>query len=231
VGEGIRESVELIAEFFQKHAHLNFSFALVEMEIFHFPESLTYGYIVHPRVLTQTVEIERAVIRIEEGTWNAEMAPESDNNLYSRRRKISEEVFFEELENRPAGEELRSFFSKLSQVGLTLQPGQYSINVKYIHGDREFNLGTFKTNGLFQNYNIAYITQQIGYPEIGEEYLEKLAPLFQDGSVYEPTSRFQWTIKKKDNQYFSVEEILAVQEKWLNIIQRTITRIDEISLL
>jgi len=229
VGNGIRENVEQIAEFLQKHAHLNFSFALIEVGIFQLPEELGEGYLIYPRVLAQTVVIERAVIRVEEGKWVAEMIIEPENRNVSRRSKISEEAFFEELENRAMAQELRQFFDNLLQIGLILQPGQNSMKIKYTVGDTEFNLGTFNTNSTFQNYGIAAVTQQIGYPDIGEEYLHELASLFQDGFVSNTTpNKFRWTVKKKNNQYFTLAECLAVQDQWLELIQKTIARIDEV---
>ena len=81
VGSGIRESVELIVDFLQRHAHLNFSLALVETGMFQLPEELGKGYLVLPRVVAQTIEIERAVIRIEDGKVIAEMPAEQATKL------------------------------------------------------------------------------------------------------------------------------------------------------
>lgn len=38
VGDGIRESVENIANFLQEHSGLHFTFSLVELALFHLPE-------------------------------------------------------------------------------------------------------------------------------------------------------------------------------------------------
>lgn len=64
VGDGIREGVEAIAEYLQRHAGLHFSMGLVEMPIFSLPDG---GLLVTPRVLARTVSIERTVISVPDG--------------------------------------------------------------------------------------------------------------------------------------------------------------------
>jgi len=103
------------------------------------------------------------------------------------------------------------------------------MKLKFILEDKEFNLGVFRTNGNFQNYSIASVTQEIGHPEIGENYLVQLASLFPGAYVYSPSNRFQWTVKKKkDNQHFSISECLAVQNEWLKLIEKTIIEITKL---
>ena len=64
VGDGIREGVETIAEYLQRHAGLHFSMGLVEMPIFAMPDG---SLLVTPRVLARTTSIERTVIAVPEG--------------------------------------------------------------------------------------------------------------------------------------------------------------------
>lgn len=64
VGDGIREGVEAIAEYLQRHAGLHFSMGLVEMPIFQLPDG---GLLVTPRVLARTTSIVRTVIAVPDG--------------------------------------------------------------------------------------------------------------------------------------------------------------------
>jgi hypothetical protein len=64
VGDGIREGVEAIAEYLQRHAGLHFSMGLVEMPIFALPDG---GLLVTPRVLARTASISRFVVSVPEG--------------------------------------------------------------------------------------------------------------------------------------------------------------------
>lgn len=61
VGDGIREGVETIAEYLQRHLGLHFSLGLVEMPVFHHPGG---GYVVTPRVLARTAMITRQVVSL-----------------------------------------------------------------------------------------------------------------------------------------------------------------------
>ncbi|HXD10435.1 MAG TPA: hypothetical protein VN653_10260, partial [Anaerolineales bacterium] len=96
IGDGIRENVEQMAEFLQKYAHLNFGFALVEFGVFRIPNRKD-EYIVQSRLITQTVEIERAVFRIEDNHIVSAAPSETTVAPTSRRAKITEQVFFENL--------------------------------------------------------------------------------------------------------------------------------------
>lgn len=64
VGDGIREGVEAIAEYLQRHAGLHFSMGLVEIPIFTLPDG---GLLLTPRVLARTISIERTVISVPDG--------------------------------------------------------------------------------------------------------------------------------------------------------------------
>jgi hypothetical protein len=229
VGEGIRESVELIADFLQQHAHLNFTFALVEMGVFQLPKEIGEGFLVHPRLVTRTVEMERAVIRIEDGKLVAEMPPtprRSTTTPGGKRTTITEQVFYENLDPKIA-KVLQEFFDKALSLGIGLEvdPGQSSLMLKLSTGDKEYNLGTFRKNGIFRNYRIASYTERFGYPEIGEKYLEQLASLFEGGYVDKPSHKFQWTVKKRPNQFITIAEVLAVQDRWLEIIRDTTNKL------
>lgn len=64
VGEGIREQVESLAEFLQNAPHLRFGLELVELSCWYLGEDEGYPYLLIPRVVARTREIERAVVRV-----------------------------------------------------------------------------------------------------------------------------------------------------------------------
>lgn len=61
VGDGIREGVETIAEYLQRHLGLHFSLGLVEMPVFRHPDG---GFLVSPRILARTTLITRQVVSL-----------------------------------------------------------------------------------------------------------------------------------------------------------------------
>jgi len=64
VGDGIREGVEAIAEYLQRHAGLHFSLGLVELPIYLLPNG---DRLVAPRVLARVTVIKRNVVALPDG--------------------------------------------------------------------------------------------------------------------------------------------------------------------
>jgi hypothetical protein len=228
VGSGIREGVEHITEFLQRHASLNFGMGLVELAIFGLPEQVGGGHLVLPRVVAQTIEVERAVIRIEHGRIVAELPAEAGTKPGTR-TKISEQAFYEKLaEVDPrTSQDLRDFLDRAKKLNLFVATGQNSLMLKFMSDDIELNFGIFRTNGEFWNKRIAHLTDRVGHPEIGETYLTRLASLIPKGYLYRAPNKWRWTVKKGDNEIVTIRDCLAVQDKWLDLIQDTIDRLQE----
>lgn len=229
IGDGIRENVEQLAEFLQKYAHLNFGFALVEFGVFGIPNRKD-EYIVQSRLIMQTIEIERAVFRIEDNQIASALPTENATMPSGRRSKITEQVFFEKLKaDETVKKSLKDFFDKVQSMDLYIEPGQNSMKLKSsIFG---VNLGIFTTDGEFYNRGISSAAEGTEKPQIGDEYLFQLANLLDGGFVISSESRFQRTVKIKQGKrgrYVTIPEILAVQEKWLEIIQNTLNEFSKL---
>jgi hypothetical protein len=116
--------------------------------------------------------------------------------------------------------DLREFLEKEKRRGRFVEVGgkAKSLMLKFKSDDIELNFGVFRSNCDFENFMIAHVTQQIGRTEIGESYLMRLASLFDGGSVRKGDDKGRWTVKKAD-RFLTIGEVLAVQDKWLEIIQ------------
>ena len=231
VGEGIRESVVAIGDFLQQNALLSFAFALVEIKMFELPaEFAAQGILFQPRILAQTVEIERSVVRIEEDRIvAAPAAPGPSARVRKRPGKISIQVFFEMLDQDSGlAQELRSLLDETAELGIQIVPGQNSLLLKLPLDNQTFNFGVFRTDGTFQNRGIAEQTERIGHPEIGETYLERLAALLSGHVEHSSPNRFYWTVKK-DGDYVSIRDILDRKEEFLKLLQRTMNKILEVT--
>jgi hypothetical protein len=64
VGDGIREGVEAIGEYLQRHAGLHFTLGLVELPIYRLPDG---SRLVVPRILARTHVITRTVVALPDG--------------------------------------------------------------------------------------------------------------------------------------------------------------------
>lgn len=63
VGDGIREGVQAIAEFLNNSAHLNFTFAMVELSIYESEQ----GTLVVPKTLMKTTELSKIYVDVPQG--------------------------------------------------------------------------------------------------------------------------------------------------------------------
>jgi len=229
VGDGIRESVEQITDFLQNHAHLNFAFALVEFTTFSGPEQHADWVFVQPRVIAQTVEIERAVVRIEDGQIAVVSTTQDKTTTAPRRVKISEQIFFEKLEaDAQSRAALQALLEKARQMELYVEPGDNSLKVKSILND--VNFGVFTVKGEFLNRGIASWAEAVGRPEIGDAYLEQLAALFEGGFVHRSKRRFGWSVKVRRKRHVALvtlSELLKISDDWLQLVQRTLDKIAE----
>jgi len=104
VGDGIREGVEAIAEYIQRHASLHFSLGLIELPIYVMPND---DYLVTPRVLARTMVITRTVVILPEGhvlqenseTPDADIDPERDRLQDEQQRFWSEFLSYLKLDD------------------------------------------------------------------------------------------------------------------------------------
>ncbi len=229
IGDGIRENVEQITDFLDKYAHLNFSLALVEYGVFALPGQTQDEFIILPRLVTQTIEIERAAFRIEDNQIVATPLVIDSHTPSPKKAKISEQVFFETANLDPTTKDnLESLINNLQPFGIYVEPGQNSLKLKSTQYGSNF--GIFTLNGDFYNCGIASMTEEMGQPQIGEDYLQQLAALLKGGFVKKNPNKFWWTVsikKPKGERYAKATEVLAVQNKWLEIVRQTLDRLAE----
>lgn len=224
VGDGIRESTENISEYLQEHAHLNFTFALVEQCLYKIGDGNQPDILIMPRVLAKTVEIERAVVRIEGNATTYTITtdqPESQPDgprPGPRRGSITEQYFFEQIEkiSPNTAVELRKLIARLLERDLTVAPGEAYFMIK----DKEmaFNFLAFKIDGTIRNFGI-------GRFDLGKTYMDKLAEVLGDGIVYASSNPFQSTVKRSDGSYFRIQDIIDHQDQWLSLIDEVLEKL------
>ena len=143
---------------------------------------------------------------------------------------ITEQEFFEKLAIDAKDKGLLiELYKRARESSLYLQPGQNSMIVKYV-GDYELTFGVFMAKGSFYNWGIASTTADLRQPQIGEEYLSRLAQLFPEGHVYKTATRAGWSAKigqGRGSRYITISEILRVSDQWLALIMDTINKLEQ----
>jgi hypothetical protein len=213
VGEGIRESVEELAEFLHAYGHLSFTLALIELALHRLPDEFGGHLMVSPRVVTRTREIERAVVRVVDGSVVVEPPPQEDALEGGNRRiRLTEEVFFEQLDADAATKlALRDFLRRLDELDL-LPDFRAQLHIKT--PDRHFNFGTFSRDGEFRNYNALRLNE---FGDLGNRYLERLAGLIPDGRVEWHENPFLVTVRQGFRPV-RAEALIQHREGWFTLL-------------
>lgn len=103
VGDGIRESVEAMAEFLASTPRLHFTLALVELELYDMSDSMDGRLLIIPHVVAKTKEITRAVVRVEGEAKSIQIAIDTQPETGGRIRRsatLTEEDYFSQLGQR-----------------------------------------------------------------------------------------------------------------------------------
>lgn len=162
VGDGIREGVEELTEYLQQYPQLQFTLALVELQIFAADGDRASKFI-FPQVVARTKEIPRGVItvNITDGKLVDVTASEIISSVNdsvpsgNSRTTITEKDFFEQLQNNTDADtvsftkkvmsDLQSIFTYIDWVG-----GSFSIRFyDDANPDADLSILNVKKNGTF----------------------------------------------------------------------------------
>jgi len=223
IGDGIQLGTEHIAAFLQQHAGMHFTLGLVELAIFELPTEVG-GYLVQPRILARTKNIDRGIVTIENGRITAK--PPLDQTMGSKdvakTTTISEEKFYEDLAtNLPTVvPRLKAFTTRLEEIGIAIEFGKDSMILRGSRPDekRGWNLGTITTSGKVWTELLNGQADAVGLLNLSHAYLKRLASLVPGAHVRETLRPNGWYVAKgKAN--ITIDELLAHEDGWLAAIQ------------
>lgn len=130
VGEGIRESAIEMTEYLHNTPHLRFNLALIELACYTMSDDGKYPYMVVPRIVAKTAEVERAVvtINIAEGVnelVEVTVTTQTESAKSGQRSSFLEESEFFAALGQSIGEDsanqIREFVDELEELGLVKQ--------------------------------------------------------------------------------------------------------------
>ena len=226
VGDGIREGVESLSGFLQMHAGFHFTLGIVEMPVFRLPHG---GWIVQPRVLARTVNIERGIVKVTDGhPAIVQSVQEQGAEGTGRRTSISQDRLLEilaEVEPKlPAA--IQSFLDHAGDSGVVLEAATKSLQLRWRGPeDQSFALGGINERGDLLTHNVNWWPDSIGHVELAHEYLEKIADLI-GAEVRKTANPAQWyLVSKGTKQYPSVMALLTRQDEWQAIIEEYIEKL------
>lgn len=223
IGDGIRENMEGLSDFIQQYGNLNFTLSLVELPVYIIPSS--GQIIITPRIIAKTKEIERIIYQISDGTNDGKRGVVGEEES----KTITEKVFFERLEKNIGNQSsvrVQRFIKRLGNE-LDVYPvvgrgKKLSLNLK--SNDETYNFASLQETGEVWFFGIVNKTSELGHPEIGREYLERLATIV-GGYLDDSVSTFSWGVRQKNRKYFNVKTYLEHETEWITLIRETINRL------
>ncbi len=216
-GDGVREDVEGLADFLQMHAGFHFTLGLVEMAVFQLPTESKF--LVQPRILARTLNIERAVVHLEHDQIVVQPVPAQAKGRVST---LSEEAYYEQLAtNAPAAAKaLKTFTALAEKLDVYFAPDTKTASLKWdAPSGAKFNLGTITIKGQFQTYAVGGVADELVFLPLAHKYLEHLAALF-DAQVNKTSNPRQWCVKTKSGVLLDANDVLAKGDQWLALMER-----------
>lgn len=233
VGDGIREGVESIAAFLQNQPGLRFSFALVEMAVYRMP-SEPGGFLIQPRVLARTVEIERFIVRRESEEVAVEAVAdtgksESASEPKTKRKKLSLKEIYEELERvKPSlGAKVAEFVERCADLDIYPSVNR-TIVLRYaddVLGN--LNFGTIYPYGDLDTNYICHSAWFAGDISVGEDYLAGIAEFIPGAGVSKKGKYWTWRVTADGSDKWRlppVETVLEHSDEWFELIDKTLAR-------
>lgn len=232
VGEGIRESVEEMADFLQQIPQMLFTLALVELQIYELGPAGGKPFLIIPQVVARTREITRAVVRVEGQAIESvrvEVAeitqPES-----AKRHTITEQDFFDSLRQRVDEEDAefaRQFAEEVRKLGCIVDWKQASFVVRLpdpAGSGQYLSLIVVERQGQVYVRNEFYTQlEALGLPkEIASDYALETAKLFDNCQVRQGYLAY-WS------RTVSLSELRQRYKDFMSILQKTIDRIRDAS--
>ncbi len=226
VGDGIREEVEAMTEFLQQYAGLHFTLGVVELALFEVPIP-DGGYIVQPRILARTTNIDRGIVTIDNGqiavkppNAGSSAAVEAMPNKTGKRTTITQERYFEQIENSLPGitPKLRAFIDDLPN-DVSTEFGTANMILRWHSAARSWNLGAISTSGQVWMEYIGQQANDAGLPDLGKQYLATLAGLVPGAFVKKNGTA--WNVAAQDGKSIPVDELLKDETRkngWLRAI-------------
>lgn len=188
VGDGVHESVEEMVDYLQQFAQINFTLALVELQVFkNLSDDST---IVLPQIVTRTKEITRAIVKIENNS-SKEINVGVQTNLeeikddkIQIKNTLTYDDFFEQLmsnTNQQIVNFVKEVVDEFETKGFVIEYGTSSIKIKYIPSISDgYKLSLFIIDRKDFFY-IWYVDNQLSRlginPKLGRDFIEKTAKI------------------------------------------------------
>lgn len=228
VGDGIRENIERMVDVLHTTPDLLFTFGLIELQLFE--DEAVGGRIVFPQVIARTTEIVRAVVKVEGGGGDKvsisldESLSASESN---RARRLSEEEFFDSLEDDETTQICRRIVDLAAEVGAEPYPGTKNLPIRLPDpggSGQKFTLFLLSAEGEVFFGWFATQLENNGYPpSIAWDMFARVAALFDNVEVKDTEALTRGLTAAEVGE--RLEEFMAVITRAVSELRREAERV------
>lgn len=239
VGDGVREEVELMAEYLQQTPQLAFTLGLVEIALFHPPDGLEPLF-VQPRIVARTTEVTRAIVEVRGiAPDQVRISLPTEQSKTAERRTVTEEEYFEALASasgQSAVEAARQILDAAATRGLDIKWGSGGPLIRFVDdvSGEYFTFGQLGRTGRLESlWSLPFRCERLGLPSsITDDYWESLVRIIAGASVREfptkqghPVREVVVGPKRSDTPPFA--PLAARLEEWLGSVKAAAESIRE----
>lgn len=229
VGDGIRESVERMAEFLNEAPSMQYRLALCELEVYDLGND---ERLVIPQLTTKTKIIERGIIRIEEGSQKVsiEMYSEEEketNKSTSSSKTITTATYdtlikqLSEINSSYTKENIDSLLLDLNDLGFVYHLGSTECVISYLLPEYNTKIPVFRISFSPNNPRTWFVPidilsklDKLGFSRtIGNSLFDSLRIYLDKEQKYTPYER------ENAFYYISLNTILYNKDKILGILE------------
>lgn len=230
VGDGIRESVEAMADYLQQTPQLHFTLALVELQIYELNDGAKGSQLIIPQVVARTREITRAVVRVEgTGIIVEKGTPPVKDKLRDKVTSLSEDDFNNILKPLVSNEDY--------EFAIQLREDMKGLGNIIVYRQRSFVVTLPDPGGSGEKLKLLKVTTD-GHVEPTGDLSDKLRDIGLQGQIahdYAKESAQLFGIAVKGNKPGSWSRSIALKEmrqqyqKFVPIIGKAVDRIKQAS--
>ena len=225
VGDGIREGTETLVDHLQAHAGLHFALSLVELALFRLPGD--GGVLVQPRVIARTVNIERGIVRIDDGRVSITEAAVV-SGASGRAQSLSEEEFYQRIGEKDPElpDRLRAFVEQLEPLGVTPE-FKKTLILRWRDADgTALNVGYIETSGRMWTDAVNWNARALDILDITHDYVQELADAV-GGDITWSTSDQDSCRVTLGGPVPRIGQLLAHEDAWVQALEHLGRRVRE----
>lgn len=226
VGDGIKENLENILGQLHLQPQMLYKFCLVEIHIYENPEILE-GRLLMPVVVANTTEIVRTLVRVQTtGSAPVSVSVEAqvEPPVSGTRRTLSEDIFFEELNDERTGRLFRRLLALAPEIGAELTWGASAVSVRLPDpkGSKQMlTLFLLNTNGDISTGWLAAQLKKVSLDEtISHNFVKGLSALF---TGITPHKKYPDSLSRG----ITSTELEPKVDDFISIVRDTVTRIQQ----